>query len=161
MRRPVEAHKARQSRIVCSALGALELKGTKQMKRFALVVSVIAALGVCSVALAASSLSGSYKTKITSTALGGALKGTWTLKLKGGVFTAAEGSAVRAQGKYSVKGSKITFRGKPSSGGCNTPGVYKFKLTGAKLKFTRVSGSSTGACMPRAIILAGSFTKVG
>ena len=150
-----------QSRIVCSALGALELKGTKQMKRFALVVSVIAALGVCSVALAASSLSGSYKTKITSTALGGALKGTWTLKLKNGVFTAAKSGTVQGQGTYSIKGPKITFHDKPHAGGCKSPGVFKFKLTGKKLKFTRVSGSSTGACKPRAIVLAGSFTKVG
>ena len=60
-------------------------------------------------------LSGTYKTKITSTALGGQLKGTWTLKLKGGVFTAAKGGTVQAQGKYSVKGSKITFRGTPRS----------------------------------------------
>jgi hypothetical protein len=131
------------------------------MKRFALAASVVAALCLCSVALAASTLSGTYKTKVTSTALGGELKGTWTLKLKGGVFTAATGGAVRAQGKYSVKGSKVTFRGTPGQGACTSPGVYKFKLTGAKLKFTRVSGSRTGACQPRAIILAGSFTKVG
>jgi hypothetical protein len=116
------------------------------MKRFALAVSVIAALGVCSVALAASTLSGTYKTKITSTALGGELKGTWTFKLKGGAFTAAKSGTVEGQGKYSIKGSKITFREKPHPGGCTSPGVYKFKLTGAKLKFTRVSGSSAGAC---------------
>ena len=130
------------------------------MKRFAIAGSVIAALGLCSVALAASTLSGTYKTKIHSTALGGALNGTWTIKFKNGSYTVTDKGAVVVQGKDKIKGTKITFNGKSSGpDACNKgSGTYKFKLKGSKLTFTTVGSDP---CVGRATILTGKFTKVG
>jgi hypothetical protein len=130
------------------------------MKRFALAVSVIAALGLCSVALAASTLSGTYKTKITSSALGGQLKGTWTIKFKSGGYTVAANGKVVILGKFSIKGSEITLKDKSGPDKCPAPGTYKFKLKGKTLKFTKVSDSNP-SCAGRPIVLKGTFTKVG
>jgi hypothetical protein len=134
------------------------------MKRFALAASVVAALGLCSVALAASTLSGTYKTKIHTTALGGAVNGTWTIKFKSGRYTAAQNSKVVVKGKNKITGSKITFKdtsGKDSCLGTGTTGTYKFKLKGNKLKFTKISDSNP-RCQGRVVVLtSGTFTKVG
>ena len=46
------------------------------MKRFALASAVVVALGVCSAAVAASTLHGTYKTTIHTTALHGFVNGT-------------------------------------------------------------------------------------
>ena len=134
------------------------------MKRFALAASVVAALGLCSVALAASTLSGTYKTTIHTTALGGAVNGTWTIKFKSSGYTAAHNGAVAVRGKNTIKGSKITFKdksGKDSCLGAGTTGTYKFKLHANKLKFTKISDSSP-SCSGRVVVLtSATFTKVG
>ena len=141
------------------------------MKRFALAVSVVIALGLCSMALAASTLSGTYKTKVHTSALGGALNGTWTIKFSGmvpgsnqGLYTVTDNGAAAVHGKDTIKGTKITFKdtgGKDSCLGAGTTGTYKFKLNGNKLKLTKIS--ENGSCgQGRAVVLtSGTFTKVG
>jgi hypothetical protein len=142
------------------------------MKRFAIAVPVIAALAFCSVALAASFPFGTYKTKIHTTALGGALNGTWTIKFGGrtpgsnsSLYTVTDNGAVVLHGTDTTNGTKISFKdlgGKDACLGTGTTGHYKFKLTGSKLKFTKVSETKKSCGQGRAIVLtSGTFTKVG
>jgi hypothetical protein len=134
------------------------------MKRFALAVSVIAALSLCSVALAASTLSGTYKTKVNSTAQGGFLNGTWTIKFKNGHYTVTDNGMVVIHGKDTIKGSKITLQdtsGKFACRGKKSAGTYKFKVTGKKVKFTKVKESTKSCAAGRVVVLtSGSFTKI-
>ena len=130
------------------------------MKRLAITASVAAALALSSAALAAGTLSGTYKTKITGTALGGSLNGTWTIKFKSGNYTVTDEGIAVVHGKYSIKGTKITLNDKSGKDACPGPGIYKFKPTGKKLKFTRVSDPNEN-CIGRVTVLAGSYTKVG
>jgi len=129
------------------------------MKRVAFAVSVVAALGLCSVALAASTLSGTYKTKIHTTALGGALNGTWTVKFKSGFYTVTDNGAVVLHGKDKIKGTRITLTDQSGRDACNKgSGTYKFKLKGTKLTFTKVGSDP---CVGRVTVLTtGPFTKI-
>jgi hypothetical protein len=142
------------------------------MKRFVLAASVMVALGLCSVALAASFPFGKYKTTVHTTALGGALNGIWTIKFSGMVpgshqslYTVTDNGAVVLHGRDTIKGTKISFKdlgGRDSCLGTATTGTYKFKLTGSKLKFTKVSETKKSCGQGRAIVLtSGTFTKVG
>jgi hypothetical protein len=135
------------------------------MKRFSLAVLVVSALGLCSVALAASTLSGMYKTKIHSTALGGALNGTWTIDFKSGGYTVTDNGAVAVVGRYEITGSKISLKdtgGKDSCLGAGTTGHYTFKLNANKLTFTKISETRKSCGQGRALVLTnGTFTKVG
>jgi hypothetical protein len=142
------------------------------MKRFALAVSVLGALGLCSVALATSTLSGTYKTKVHSSALGGALKGTWTIKFSGlvagstrALYAVTDNGVKVTHGINTIKGNKISFKdtgGKDSCLGAGTTGHYKFKLKGNKLKFTKISETKKGCGQGRLLVLtSGTFTKVG
>jgi hypothetical protein len=135
-----------------------------QMKRFALAVSVVLALALSSVALAAGTLSGTYKTKVTSTAEGGFLKGTWTIKFKNGTYTVTDNGKVVVHGKNTIKGSKITFQdtsGKFACVGSGTSGTYTFRLNGKQLTFTKVKESKKACAAGRVIVLTGGvFTKV-
>jgi uncharacterized protein YdeI (BOF family) len=135
------------------------------MKRFALAIALIAALSLSSVALAAGTLSGTYKTKVNTTAQGGFLNGTWTIKFKSGHYTVTDNGTVVIHGKDKIKGSKITFQdvsGKFACVGKKSAGTYKFKLTGKKLKFTKVKESTKSCGQGRAVVLTSStFTKVG
>jgi hypothetical protein len=130
------------------------------MQRLATVASVAAALLLASVALAAATPAGTYKTKITSNAAGGALKGTWTVKFASPAYTVTDNGTVVVHGKYSIKGTTITFNDKSGRDVCPGPGKYAFKLSGTKLNLTLVSDSNP-ACLGRRVVLAGSFTKIG
>ena len=128
------------------------------MKRFAIAVSMVVALSLCAVALAASSLSGTYKTKIHTTALGGQLNGPWTINFKSGTFKVSFNGKERIHGTYSIKGADITLKDGSGPDACPAPGTYKFKLSGKTLKFTKISDSNP-ACIGRQIVLKGTFTK--
>ena len=128
------------------------------MKRLALGVVVAASLAASSTALAAAP-NGTYKTRITSGALGGALKGPWTIAIKSGAYTVTDNGSTVIHGKYTVVGTKITFTDKTGKDACPGSGTYTFKLSGQNLKFTRVSDSSAN-CAGRRVVLAGSFTHV-
>jgi hypothetical protein len=130
------------------------------MKRLAVVAAVVAGLALASVAFAAGTLRGTYKTKIHSTAFGGALNGTWTFKFTSGGYTITHKGKVTARGKDTIKGTKITLQ--PASGPhtCKAPGTYRFVLKGKTLNFTKVRDSNP-ACLGRQTILKGRFTKVG
>ena len=130
------------------------------MKRLVIVGAVAASLVLASVALAAATPSGTYRTKITSTAAGGALEGTWTVQFASPDYTVADSGTVVVRGKYSIKGTTITFNDKTGRAACPGPGKYAFKLSGNKLKLTLVSDSKP-SCLGRRVVLAGNFTKIG
>ncbi len=142
------------------------------MKRYAVAAVVVAALAFGCVALAAATLSGTYKTKVHTSALGGALNGTWTIKFSGsipgsnlGLYTVTDNGAKVLHGRDTIKGTKISFQdtgGKDACLGTGTTGTYKFKLKGNKLKFTKISETKKSCGQGRAIVLtSGTFTKVG
>jgi hypothetical protein len=130
------------------------------MKRLAIGLTVAVALAGCSAAIAAGTLSGTYRTKIHTSALHGAVNGTWTINFKSGAYTVTDDGAAVIHGKYSIKGDKITLTDKGGKDACPASGTYKFTLAGNKLKFTRVSDSNP-ACVGRVTVLAGKFTKGG
>jgi hypothetical protein len=78
---------------------------------------------------------------------------------KGGKYTVADKGTVVIHGKYTISGDKITFGHETGPDACGPSGTYVFKLSGAKLKFTRIKESST--CIGRSTVLAGPFAKIG
>ena len=131
------------------------------MKRIFTALVVVVSLALCSVAAAAasSSLSGTYKTTVNSTVLGGALNGTWTVKLKNGAYHVADNGHPIVHGKYTIKGNKISLKDTGGTGKCPGTGVYKFKVSGKKVTFTKVHDAA--ACIGRKTVLtSGPFTKV-
>jgi hypothetical protein len=131
------------------------------MKKIFTAVVVVVSLALCSVAAAAvsHSLNGTYKTTVSgSTALGGALNGTWTVKLKNGVYHVADDGHAIVHGKYTVKGSKISLKDTGGEGKCPGTGVYKFKVSGKSVTFTKVH--DVAACIGRETVLtSGPLTK--
>ncbi len=131
------------------------LVSAAQMKQLAIAASLVAALALSSVALAAGTLAGKYTTTIKSPAQ---FKGTWVLNLaKGGTYTVANDGQLLIRGKYSTTGSKITFGHETGNGGCAKPGKYSWRKTGKTLKFTRISDAP--ACSGRSGVLAHTFTQ--
>ncbi len=127
----------------------------KQIKRLAVAASTVAALALCSVALAGGTLPGKYTTTIKSPAQ---FKGTWVLNLaKGGTYTVVDNGQFLTRGKYTATGSNITFGHETGSGACPKSGTYVWKKTGTTLTFTRVHESA--ACSGRSGVLAHAFTQ--
>ena len=125
-----------------------------QIKRFAIALSIVAALALASVALAGGTLAGKYTTKITSPP---EFKGTWVLNLaQGGAYTVALNGKVFIRGKFSTTGSRITF-GPETGSGCSKSGKYTWKKLGKTLRFTRISESPL--CAGRSAVLARPFTQ--
>jgi hypothetical protein len=131
------------------------------MKRLAVVTVLLltAVLALSAVASASGTLSGSYRTKIGAKPLGGQLKGTWTIKFSHGNYKVSVGSRVAVKGKYTISGSTVKLGHESGPLACPSTGTYKYRISGAKLTFTRVSDGSS-ACAGRAAVLAGHFTKV-
>lgn len=130
------------------------------MKRFAVVITAVVVLGVVPAALAASSLSGTYKTTITgSTQFGGTLNGAWAIKFTPGAFHVSQNGKAVVHGKDTVKGNVITFKESPGPQSCPTKGTYRFTLHGPTLNFKRIHDSTSGACAGRVFVLKHTFTR--
>jgi hypothetical protein len=125
------------------------------MKRVAIVVALFAALAASSVALAATTLSGTYKTTIPS----GTYKGTWKVKFTNGTYNVTDNGQAIVSGHYTITGNKISLKDKTGVGNCPGTGVYRFKITGSKVKFTKVSDPNP-KCAGRVAVLKHTFTKV-
>jgi hypothetical protein len=128
------------------------------MKRVVIALTVAALLIVASVAgaaMAKGGLNGSWTTKITKPKN---LAGTWTVKFTPGHYNVKLGKTAIVNGKDTIKGNKISLTDTGGAGKCKGTGVYKFKITGSKLNFTKVS--DTKACAPRSMVLSHTFTKV-
>jgi hypothetical protein len=131
------------------------------MKR--LTVAVVAAMlaASVSVALAASGLSGKYKTVIHNNhLLHGGLNGTWVLKLSHGDYHMTLNGEPAVHGTFTINKNVISLKDSPGPGSCPTTGKYKFKVAGDSLKFTLVSDSTSSNCIGRVDVLKHTFTKV-
>jgi hypothetical protein len=112
-------------------------------------------LGVCSVAVAAGGLAGTYTTTLSSPAQ---LKGKWSLDLvKGGAYSVRLNGEVVARGKYTSTARTITFDREQGSG-CTGAGTYAWKRSGKTMTFVRKR--ETSSCQARAIVLGRRFTQV-
>ena len=121
---------------------------------FMLAAAVIGALIVSSVALASSSVVGTYSTTVEKPS---ELKGKWVLKLaNGGTFTVALNGQPLARGKYSATATTITF-GRETGSGCAGSGTYAWKRSGKTMRFIRKREHPT--CEGRAAVLAHRFTQ--
>ncbi|MGO9889136.1 MAG: hypothetical protein ACLP0L_14655 [Solirubrobacteraceae bacterium] len=132
------------------------------MKKVFTAVVIAVGLSVCSVAVAvaAVSLNGTYKTTIQSTALGGALNGTWTVKLEHGTYHVADNGHPIVHGTYTIKGNKIRLKDTGGEGKCPGTGVYKFKVSGASVTFTKVHDPAAACIGRRTVLTSGPLTKV-
>jgi hypothetical protein len=111
------------------------------MKRIFTAAVVVAALTLCSVAVAAA----------------GSLKGT--LKATGSKYTVSVDGQSVDRGKYTIKGHKASFTDTGGPAKCPGTGVYKFKVKGKTLKFTLVSDKNAACAGRRGVLTAGAFTK--
>jgi hypothetical protein len=112
-------------------------------------------LGVCSVAVAAGGLVGTYKTTVSSPAQ---LKGKWSLTLtKGGTYSARLNGEVVARGRYTSTAKTIRFDREQGSG-CAGAGTYAWKKSGRTMTFVRKR--ETSSCQARALVLGHRFTQV-
>lgn len=132
------------------------------MKRLIAIAVTLAALGLASVALAAGP-SGTYRTKITSSALGGGVKGTWTISFARGTYTVRENGSLIVRGRYATKGSEILLQDTSGSDACegkNTGGIYKFAIHGKSLKLTKVSDRSSCAKGRVIVLTSHALTRI-
>jgi hypothetical protein len=125
------------------------------MKRFAVGVTLIAALALPSALLAAGGLPlGKYTANVKTPV---ALKGTWVLNfMKGGKYAITDNGAVVVRGHFTST-SKIYLSHETGPAACPQPGVYSWKRTGKTLKFTKVSDP----CAGRSTVLKLAFTATG
>jgi hypothetical protein len=125
------------------------------MKGLAVVVAAFAALALSPGTPAASRLSGKYRGQITT----GFLKGTWRMTFNRSRLTyKVTGPFGSLTGHNKYNGSQITFYKESEGTICPGAGVYRYKLTGSRLKFTKVRE----ACSPRAIVTARpTYRRVG
>lgn len=130
------------------------------MKRLATAVVAVAVMALIPAALAAGTLSGKYKEVIKHDhALGGHLNGTWVLDFTPGEYATTDNGHAVVHGKDSIKGHKITFQPGSGPGKCPTPGKYKFKLSGSKLRFTVIKDSNPKCAGRRDVLTHGPLTK--
>ena len=131
------------------------------MRRLVSAVAVVALLGLASVALAAGGPSGKYRAKINGFAEGISIKGTWVISISKGTYRVTDNGHAVTHGKYTIKGNKITLKDAKGPNACPVKGVYKFRLSGKKLRFTEVFDSLSPACAGRVGVLSHTFTRVG
>jgi hypothetical protein len=127
------------------------------MKRIVGGVGLLAALVLCAAAMAASLPNGTYTGTVGGSALGGKVKGTWTLAFASPSYTIGFNGTTVVKGSFSQGGGKITFNDKSGKLACSAKGVYSYKLNGRVLTFKKVSDPNK--CAGRIAVLAASFTK--
>lgn len=125
------------------------MRGNKKMKRLAIAVSIVAALALVPAAVASGTLTGKYRTTVKS----GRLAGTYTLDFKKGSVKVTVDGHLIGRSSVSFNGKKITIG---HGANCSSNGTYKFKLTGTRLKFTRIKDP----CVNRRTVLSHTFTRV-
>jgi hypothetical protein len=128
------------------------------MKRIALAV-VLAVFAFAPAALAAGTLTGTYKTTVKHSKFGAALDGTWKLKLATGHYKALHNGKLAVKGIDTTVAHVITLTDTGGPDKCKGTGKYKYRLHGKKLTFTKISDSK--ACAGRSALLKYTFKKVG
>jgi hypothetical protein len=129
------------------------------MKRIVVACVAVAAL-TAGAALAAGGLAGTFTTKITG-APAAQFNGLWTVKIAaGGRYSIALGKQILISGQASEHASTISFgheSGPAACKGAQATGVYKWRLSGTHLTFTRLADKCSG----RSFVLGHAFTKAG
>jgi hypothetical protein len=125
---------------------------------FAAIVPILTLALFAPLALASTSLTGTYRTEVTTPA---SLKGTWSFKFAHGRDSQSLNGKEIAHGTYTISGATIKFANAatPSGSGsttCKTPGTYKLTLSDQTLKFTKISDPCNSV---RAQLLSHKFTK--
>jgi hypothetical protein len=126
-----------------------------RMKRFAIVLSIIPVLAFVTTATATATITGKYRTTITTPA---SAAGTWTLNFKkNGTGTMTWNGQLTPLG-FTFKGSTFTS---PGGAGyvCPTVGTYRIHLAGKHLTLTAIRDTckiGRAQVFPRHI-----WTKVG
>jgi hypothetical protein len=148
--------------------------------------SASSSTSTATLALASGSLSGTYRTTVTTPA---SLKGTWSFKFAHGRDSQLLNGKEVANGTYTISGSTVKFADpaipkgavSPSSSGssttlpagapagapslpsgtttptaCKTPGSYMVTISGETLTFQKISDPCNA---PRAQLLSHTFTK--
>lgn len=130
------------------------------MRRIVLAMAAISILALAGTALAAGTLTGSYKTKVSGTkSFGGFLNATWVLKLTKGHYAVTRNGKLQVRGKDTIKGHVITVRDTSGPAKCSGTGKFRYTLKGKKLRFKKISDPSK-ACAGRDVVLSHVFTKV-
>jgi hypothetical protein len=129
------------------------------MRTFALAASVVAGLAASATALGADRPSGTYKTRVQTTALQGRLNGLWTITFKHGRYTVTDNGRAVVHGKYVIKSGKITFHDTSGPAACPGRASYRYRLQGASLKFTNVDDKSA-SCIGRRLVLKRKFVRL-
>jgi hypothetical protein len=113
-------------------------------------------------AAASTPLRGVFKTTVSGSAP--PLNGTWLISFAGNgtyeVVKEPDTKAPQVRGSSTVAGQTVVLvdqRGPASCPGTIAKGTYSWRLTATTLKLTKISDSCTG----RAVILGGTFTRVG
>jgi hypothetical protein len=132
----------------------------KKLAAFLLVVSAVVLAATA--AAATSPLHGVWQTKIKSAAP--SLNGTWLLSFSpSGAYAVVKKpntKALMVGGISTASGTTVTMtdrEGPASCPGASARAKYSFRITGKKLKLTKISEPCSG----RGVILGGTFTKVG
>jgi hypothetical protein len=118
-------------------------------------------LALVSVAIAASTLVGSFKTKISGQTPA-TLNATWIVSFKSShKYAIARNGAVVVRGRDTISGEKLTFgheTGPMACLGSQAAATYHWSLKGSKLTLKPVSET----CSPRKIVLTTKpLTKIG
>jgi hypothetical protein len=124
------------------------------MTRIAVLASLVVALALPSLALAATPPAGKWTTKIATPP---ELKGTWVLS-----FTRSATYTITLNGKVAIRGhggggAQFLFSRETGPLACPGSGAYTWKRTGKTLTFTKASDK----CAGRAYILSHRFTLAG
>ena len=124
--------------------------------RTALATAIVTATALTATAAASSGLNGTWATTVPS----GITQGKWAISFASPSYAVSYRGTVGARGHYTVSGNKITFNDKSGTLACSGPGVYRFKLSGNKLSFSRVSDGAVN-CFGRREVLAQTFVRKG
>lgn len=131
------------------------------MKRLVAVGTALVVLGLAGAAFASATLSGKYKEVIKNdSALGGALNGTWVIKLKNGTYHVTDNGKAEVHGTFKITGDKVSVKDTGGPAKCSGTGKYKFTVTGNKVRFKLISDPSSSCVGRKDVLTHGAFTKV-
>jgi hypothetical protein len=138
-------------------------KSSRVVKKLAAFLLVGAALALAVAAAAATSpLHGVWQTSVKSSVP--VLQGTWLLSFApNGAYAVVKEpntKTLMVGGTSTVAGGTVTMTDKEGPASCTGSTArarYSFKITGNKLRLTKISETCSG----RGAILAGAFTRVG
>ena len=129
------------------------------LRRYLATVPILGVALFAPLAHASGSLSGTYRTTVTTPA---SLKGTWLFKFGDGRDSQFLNGKEVANGTYTISGATVKFAdpaipsGTTTATVCKTPGTYKVTISSETLTFKKISDPCNAV---RAALLSHKFTK--